>query len=204
MRIADLMVDGKGLFYYMNEVESLPFAEDFDIETLDKMFIAMYGGRTLSSTVASIMIHGGVNSDNMNSVAKMLLVSYGLAWDRLYQLMTSEIPLETYSMMTTETITGSESTRHETTSENTRQDLDKVSGYNSPDMVEDSSKDVENTDNVLNEGSKEDERTRTTEVKGIQGSRVLEAERMKRFLEKNFILDVVFPNVATFTGSLIF
>ena len=204
MRIADLMVDGKGLFYYMNEVESLPFAEDFDIETLDKMFIAMYGGRTLSSTVASIMIHGGVNSDNMNSVAKMLLVSYGLAWDRLYQLMTSEIPLETYSMMTTETITGSESSRHETTSENTRQDLDKVSGYNSPDMVEDSSKDVENTDNVLNEGSKEDERTRTTEVKGLQGSRVLEAERVKRFLEKNFILDVVFPNVATFTGSLIF
>ena len=204
MRIADLMVDGKGLFYYMNEVESLPFAEAFDIETLDKMFIAMYGGRTLSSAVASIMIHGGVNSDNMNSVAKMLLVSYGLAWDRLYQLMTSEIPLETYSMMTTETITGSESSRHETTSENTRQDLDKVSGYNSPDMVEDSSKDVESTDNVLNEGSKEDERTRTTEVKGIQGSRVLEAERVKRFLEKNFILDVVFPNVATFTGSLIF
>lgn len=204
MRIADLIVDGKGLFYYMNEAESLPFAEAFDIETLDRMFIAMYGGRTLSPTVASIMIHGGVNSDNMDSVAKMLLVSYGLAWDRLYQLMTSDIPLETYSMMTTETIAGSETTRHETTSENTRQDLDKVSGYNSPDMVEDSSKDVESTDNVLNEGSREDERTRTKEVKGIQGSRVLEAERMKRFLERNFILDVVFPNVATFTGSLIF
>lgn len=204
MRIADLMVDGKGLFHYMNEVETLPFAEAFDIETLDKMFIAMYGGRTLSSTVASIMIHGEVNPDNMNSVAKMLLVSYGLAWDRLYQLMTSEIPLETYSMMTTETITGSESTRHETTSENTRQDLDKVSGYNSPDMVEDSCKDVESTDKVLNEGSREDERTRMIEVKGIQGSKVLEAERVKRFLEKNFILDVVFPNVATFTGSLIF
>lgn len=204
MLVRDLMVDGKGLFYYMNEVETLPFAEAFDIETLDRMFIAMYGGRTLSTTVASIMNHGGVNPDNMKTVAKMLLVSYGLAWDRLYQLMTSEIPLETYSMMTTETITGSESTRHETTSENTRQDLDKVSGYNSPDMVEDSSKDVESTDNIRNEGSKEDERTRTTEVKGIQGSKVLEAERMKRFLEKNFILDVVFSNVATFTGSLIF
>ena len=131
MRIADLVVDGKGLFYYMNKVESLPFAEAFDIETLDKMFIAMYGGRTLSSTVASIVVHGGVNSDNMDSIAKMLLVSYGLAWDRLYQLMTSDIPLETYSMMTTETISGSEATRHETTSENIRQDLDKVSGYNS-------------------------------------------------------------------------
>ena len=204
MRIADLMVDGKGLFHYMNEVETLPFAEAFDIETLDKMFIAMYGGRTLSTTVASVVLHGGVNPDNMNSVAKMLLVTYGLAWDRLYQLMTSEIPLETYSMMTTETIAGSETTRHETTSENIRQDLDKVSGYNSPDMVEDSSKDVESTDNILNEGSREDERTRRKEVKGIQGSKVLEAERMKRFLEKNFILDVVFPNVATFTGSLIF
>ena len=164
-RITDLMIDGKGLFYYMNEIDTLPFAEAFDIETLDKMFIAMYGGRALSSTVASIMINGGVNPDNMNSVAKMLLVSYGLAWDRLYQLMTSEIPLETYSMLTTETITGSESTKHETTSENTRQDLDKVSGYNSPDMVEDSSKDIESSDNVLNEGSREDERTRTTEVK---------------------------------------
>ena len=38
----------------------------------------------------------------------------------------------------------------------------------------------------------------------IQGSKVIEAERLKRFIEKNFILDVVFPNVATFTGSLIF
>ena len=48
-------------------------------------------------------------------------------------------------------------------------------------MVEDSSKDVESTDNILNEGTREDERTRTKEVKGIQGSKVLEAERMKRF-----------------------
>ena len=204
MRISDLMVDGKGLFYYMNEVETLPFAETFDIETLDKMFVAMYGSRTLSPTVTSIIIHGGVNSNNMNLLAKMLLVSYGLAWDRLYRLMTSEMSLENYSMMTTETITGNESTRQETTSENIRQDSDNVSGYNSSDMVEDSLKNVESTDSVLNEGSREDERTRTTEVKGIQGSKVLEAERMKRFLEKNFILDVVFSNVSTFTGSLIF
>ena len=43
MLVCDLMVDGKGLFHYMNELEPLPFTPAMDIETLDKMFIGLHG-----------------------------------------------------------------------------------------------------------------------------------------------------------------
>ena len=204
MRISDLIIEGKGLFYYMNELETLPFSEVISIEVLDDMFIGLHGEKVLSPTVASIMARGGVTEDNMKRVAKMLLTMYGMAWGRLYELLTQDIPLETYSLITTEQISDSEETRHEVNSESTRQDLDRVTGYESSSMIDDSAKNVESTDNVLNEGTRTGTKNITKEVKGLQTSRVLETTRLVKFIESNLIYDVVFENVANFVGSLIY
>lgn len=204
MRISDLIIEGKGLFYYMNELETLPFSEVVSIEVLDDMFIGLHGEKVLSPTVASIMARGGVTEDNMKRVAKMLLTMYGMAWGRLYELLTQDIPLETYSLITTEQISDSEETRHEVNSESTRQDLDKVTGYESSSMIDDSAKNIESTDNVLNEGTRTGTKNITKEVKGLQTSRVLETTRLVKFIENNLIYDVVFENVANFVGSLIY
>lgn len=204
MRISDLEIEGKGIFYYMNELETLPFSEVVSIEVLDDMFIGLHGEKVLSPTVASIMLRGGVTEDNMKRVARMLLAMYGMAWGRLYELLTQDIPLETYSLITTEQISDSEETRHEVNSESTRQDLDTVTGYESSTMIDDSAKNVESTDNVLNEGTRTGTKNITKEVKGLQTSRVLEATRLVKFIESNLIYDVVFENVANFVGSLIY
>ncbi len=204
MRISDLEIEGKGLFYYMNELETLPFSEVISIEVLDDMFIGLHGQKVLSPTVASIMLRGGVTEDNMKRVAKMLLTMYGMAWGRLYELLTQDIPLETYSLITTEQISDSEETRHEVNSENTRQDLDRVTGYESSTMIDDSAKNIESTDNVLNEGTRTGSKNIIKEVKGLQTSRVLETTRLVKFIESNLIYDVVFENVANFVGSLIY
>lgn len=200
MLVRDLMVDDKGLFHYMNELETLSFIPAMDIETLDKMFIGLHGMKTVSPSVASVMLNGGVNEDNMNVVATMLLVMYGMAWSRLYELYTQDTPLETYSMTTTEHHEGSENSSSTTSSESATEDLDKVSGYNSETMVDDSAKNIDRTDTMENEGTRSDERTITKEVKGLQGSRVVEMERLIKFVKKNLIFDVVFENVANFVG----
>lgn len=202
MLVCELMVDDKGLFYYMNELETLPFTPAMDIETLDKMFIGLHGVKVVSPTVESVMLNGGVNEENMRTVAKMLLTMYGMAWSRLYELYTQDIPLETYSMTTTETHLGTEETSLGITSESTSQDVDRVSGYNTSDMVDNVEKSSNRQDTTSNQGTRTDERTVTKEVRGLQGSRVQEVTRLVRFIQKNLIVDVVFNDVANFVGSL--
>lgn len=202
MLVCDLMIDGKGLFHYMNELETLPFTPAMDIETMDKMFIGLHGMKVVSPTVASIMLNGGINEENMLTVAKMLLTMYNIAWSRLYELYTQEIPLESYSMTTVETHLGTEETSLGITSESTSQDIDKVSGYNASDMVDNVEKSTNRQDTTTNQGSRTDERTVTKEVKGLQGSRVQEVAKLVKFIQNNLIVDVVFNNVANFVGSL--
>ena len=204
MLVRDLMVDGKGLFHYMNELETLPFIPAMDVETMDRMFIGLHGMKTVSPSVASVMLNGGITEGNMKNVATMLLVMYGMAWSRLYELYTQDIELETYSMTTTEHHEGSESSSSSTSSESASEDLDKVSGYNSEAMVDDSAKNIDRTDLMENEGTRSDERTITKEVKGLQGSRVAEMERLIKFVKKNLIFDVVFENVANFVGMSLY
>lgn len=204
MLVKDLAIDGKGLFHYMNELETLPFTLLFDVDELDILFTAMHGNKTLSPTVDSIMANGGVTEDNLKKVASMLLTMYGMAWSRLFELYTMEIPLETYSMITTETITDSETTSHDGTNTSLRTDSDKVSGYNESTMVEDTEKVVDSEDISTSGGSREADRQVTREVRGLQGSAALEVQRIIRLMERNLIQDVVFPNVATFVGKLIY
>jgi len=202
MLVQDLMIDGKGLFHYMNKLEPLPFTPAMDIETLDKMFIGLHGIKTVSPTVASIMLNGGVNEENMLTVAKMLLTMYSTAWSRLYELYTQDIPLESYSMTTFETHSGTEETSLGITSESTSQDIDKVSGYNASDMVDNVEKSTNRQDTTTNQGTRTDERIVTKEVKGLKGSRVQEVTKLVKFIQNNLIVDIVFNNVANFVGSL--
>lgn len=202
MLVCDLMVDGKGIFHYMNELETLPFVPVMEIETMDKLFIGLHGMKSISPLVASIMDNGGVTESNMTILARMLLLKYGETWNRLYKLYTQDIPLETYSMTTTERHEGSEATSSSISTETTSEDLNMVSGYNSEAMVDDSAKNIERKDLTENEGTRSDERTITKEVKGLQNSRVLETERLIRFIRNNLIIDEVFNNVADVVGSL--
>lgn len=204
MLIRDLKVDGKGIFYYMNELEELPFIPVMEIETMDKLFIGLHGMKYISPATASIMSNGGVTDSNMFTLARMLLLKYGDTWNKLYKLYTQDMPLETYSMTTTERHEGSESSSSSISTETTSEDLDKVSGYNSESMVDNSVKNIERADLTENEGTRSDERTITKEVKGLQNSRVLEAERLIRFIKRNLIIDEVFHNVADVIGSLFY
>lgn len=202
MLVRELKVDGKGIFYYMNELEELPFIQAMDIETMDRLFIGLHGMKCISPVTASIMSNGGVTESNMETLARMVLLKYGETWNRLYNLYTQDIPLETYSMTTTERHEGSEATSSSISTETTSEDIDKVSGYNSEAMVDNSLKNIERKDLTENEGTRSDERTITKEVKGLQNSRVLEAERLIRFIKRHLIIDEVFHNVADVVGSL--
>ena len=204
MLVSELVVDGKGLFHYMSE-EGADFLALVDVPTVDLMFRSMYGCRVVSPSVRNIIgADGVVTEDSMRSIVKMLLLMYGKAWDTLYKMMIADIPTETYRMITTESITDNEASNHSSTTENTKTDIDRVTGYNSDDYVDDSMKEVQVDDVVTHEGTRSNERTVSKEVTGHRSSVVRELERISKFVQNTLIFEVVFRNTIEFVGMLIY
>lgn len=204
MLVSELVVDGKGLFHYMNE-EGVDFLALVDVPTVDLMFRSMYGCRLVSPSVRNIIgADGVVTEDSMRSIAKMLLLMYGKAWDTLYKMMLADIPTETYRMITTESITDNEASNHTSTTENTKTDIDRVSGYNSDDYVDDSMKEVQVDDVVTHEGTRSNERSVSKEVVGHTSSVVSELEKISKFVQNTLLFEVVFRNTIEFVGMLIY
>lgn len=204
MLVGELVVDGKGLFHYMNE-EGADFLALVDVPTVDLMFRSMYGCRLVSPAVLNIIgADGVVTEDSMRSIVKMLLLMYGKTWDTLYKMMLADIPTETYHMITTESITDNEASNHTSTTENTKTDIDRVSGYNSDDYVDDSMKEVQVDDVVTHEGTRSNERTVSKEVSGHTSSVVSELEKISKFVQNTLVFEVVFRNTIEFVGMLIY
>ena len=204
MLVSELVVDGKGLFHYMNE-EGADFLALVDVPTVDLMFRSMYGCRLVTPSVQSIIgADGVVTEDSMRNIAKMLLLMYGKAWGTLYEMVLADIPTETYRMITTETISDNETSNHSSTTENSKTDIDRVTGYNSDDYVDDSMKEVQVDDVVTHEGTRSNERTVSKEVTGHRSSVVRELERISKFVQNTLIFEVVFRNTIEFVGMLIY
>ncbi len=204
MLVSELVVDGKGLFHYMSE-EGVDFLALTDVPTVDLMFRSMYGCRVVSPAVRNIIgVDGVVTEDSMRSIVKMLLLMYGKAWGTLYEMMLADIPTETYRMITTENISDNEASNHSSTTENTKTDVDRVSGYNSDDYVDDSMKEVQVDDVVTHEGTRSNERTVSKEVTGHTSSVVSELEKISKFVQNTLVFEVVFRNTIEFVGMLIY
>lgn len=204
MLVSELVVGGKGLFHYMNE-EGVDFLALVDVPTVDLMFRSMYGSRLVSPSVLNIIgADGVVTEDSMRSIAKMLLLMYGKTWDTLYKMMLADIPTETYRIITTESVTDNEASNHTSTTENTKTDIDRVSGYNSDDYVDDSMKEVQVDDVVTHEGTRSNERTVSKEVSGHTSSVVSELGKISKFVQNTLLYDVVFRNTIEFVGMLIY
>lgn len=204
MLVSELVVDGKGLFHYMNE-EGVDFLALTDVPTVDLMFRSMYGCRVVSPAVQNIIgADGVVTEDSMQNIAKMLLLMYGRAWGTVYEMMIADIPTETYRMVTAETISDNEASNHSSATENSKTDIDRVSGYNSDDYVDDSMKEVQVDDVVTHDGTRSNERVVSKEVSGHTTSVVSELEKVSKFVQNTLVFDIIYRNTIEFVGMLIY
>ena len=204
MNVKELMIGDKGVFHYINQYEELPFTTDIDVEILDLLFVSMYGNRRVSPMVESVVKSTLVEEDEMEKIAKMIHLYYAKRWNDLYEIFLKEIPLETYKMTTTETITDVESNRLEVTNEHNKSDVDKVSGFNSDVMVDDKTREYESTDSILNEGGRDNERQITKEVKGNQGNALKDREVAIKQAKEDILYNIVFRDVSGFVGLLMY
>lgn len=203
MQVRDLYIDGKGIFYYMNKVRPLIFSVTMDIETMDLAFISIHGIREISS-LANTILNNEITPEKMESLAKVILGLDIDKWENLFNVMTADLPLETYKMVTTESVEDSGESESNISTENTNTDSNKVTGYNSPDFVDDEQTERVNSDLTINSTNNLNNRQRTTEVKGNKGNIIDDRIKALDYLNKSLIYDIIFVDVSTLVGTLIY
>lgn len=203
MQVKDLYIDGKGIFYYMNEVKPLIFSVTMDIGTLDLAFISIHGIREISS-LANTILNNEITPERMESLAKVILGLNIDKWENLFNVMTADLPLETYKMITTESVEDSGENESNISTENTNTDSSKVTGYNAPDFVDDEQTERVNSDLTINSTTNLNNRQRTSEVKGNKGNIIDDRIKALDYLNKSLIYDIIFVDTSTLVGTLIY
>lgn len=140
MKVHNLYKKGRGLFYYINEIEDLPLTElneDITVEVIDLLFIALHGNKETNQMVKNITLHGEeVTPEELRQLATMLYAIHFKKWKNLYNIYLKEVPTETYRLLTTETEKeDGEVTNQSTDSSNTER-TDKVTGFDSDTMTD--------------------------------------------------------------------
>lgn len=203
MRVNDLYKDKKGIFHYMNLKKPLIFSVLMDIPALDMGFIALHGGREVSVLVRNI-VSDPITPVDMENVADVVLGLYGAKWENLFNVMTAELPLETYKMITTESIDDLGGGTSTATRENSDADVNQVTGYNSPDYVNDDKSEKTSLENTTNANTIENARVRNTEIKGNQSNIIDDRIKAIKYLNNNLIYDTIYLDISSLLGSLIY
>lgn len=203
VNVADLYKDGRGIFSYINDVKPLPFVDVLEVDKLDNLFYAM-NGRKETSVIVDDIVDGVVTIDNMLTLAEIISMQYHDKWDRLYQVFIDDLPIDTYKLTTTETLTGSDTTNSTTDRSVNSSDDNKVTGYDSDLFVDDTQQSRTETDNTTNTDTKNKNQTITKEVKGNINNKVVDMNQLVRYLKNNLIYDIIFTDVKQVISSLIY
>src|SRR5690554_3502752 len=101
LKVKDLKVDDKGIFYYINEIKPFPFTEIIPVRSLDLGFEMLHGEKLLSPFVKD-RFSDDVKENTMIDLAEIIVSMFGSKWEIMISLYEKELNLDTYKMVTTE------------------------------------------------------------------------------------------------------
>lgn len=205
LKIKDLEVDGKGIFYYINDLKPFTFNEIVDVETLDLGFKMLHGEKVLSPFVKRLIDEeNNIKNDDMISLAKIILNMFGEKWEKVINIWENEINIDTYKLTTIEDITD------EGTNTNTRRDINEsertgeVSAFNTEGFSNDEKETTKTNLEVTNQGNVNNNRKRHTETKGNINNRLDDINKALSLLQENVINDIIYIDVSQLIGLAIY
>lgn len=204
MLIDDLMYEGKGLFYYMDKVKPLPFNEELDLQEIDISFIALHGSRKLSPFIKRVIRDRDITDDVLKDVASAMIPLYYSKWTELYNLFKEDLPLDSYNMKTTETITDDGEVVGNTVNDFNKVDTNQVTGYNTDEFVDNEKTEKVDTETISNTSTSNHNKQRTLEVKGTTGNVISDRIKSIEYLKTNRICDIMFTDISRLIGLLIY
>ncbi len=162
-------LNGVGIFESMNSIRPLPFLED-DLTELDQLLNMYHGERTLFKPVETVTVQ---------AMAKMLLTQLIDRW-LLYVKQAALLDTVNNKTVLTETVQDNQ------TRLNVREDVNKISAFNSAELIINDGSDSEGSDEFT--GSKT--RTLTNEQINARNDYDLLSTGAKRSILNAVVLDV--------------
>lgn len=180
MTLNDLLLTGS-LWTEIGKVKNFDFISDNTPATLDLLTSEFFGERVLYHTVVS---------RSLSDIAKMIVAVHGKNWDSLTAIELQGLPnLGGVNKVSHETITETG------TRSNTSDNLNKISAYNTDDLM------VNDGSTMLGNENNENTKTRTVSDNGYS---VRTAFNNLSLYQKNNIMMVALKDVATFTTLSIY
>lgn len=202
LKVKDLKVDGKGIFYYINQINPLPFTEIIPVRSLDLGFQMLHGEKRLSPFVIDRL--GDINDDTMKELAKIIVLMFGSKWNKMFSLYEKELNLDTYKLTTTEQVDESGSYTNERADKSSSERENLVSAFNSEDFSNEGKEiNIENS-NITDKGSTNNLKNVTKEVKGNINNRLDDFMKIVNILKTNLINDIIYLDVIRLIGLSIY
>lgn len=203
LKVKDLKVDDKGIFYYINQIKPLPFTEIIPVKSLDLGFQMLHGEKILSPFVKD-RLGGEINENMMIDLAEIIVSMFGSKWDKMISLYENELNLDTYKMTTTEQIdeTGDYSNTRTDESSSERENL--VSAFDTENLSNEGKEITTGTTNYTDTGNKSNLKNITKEVKGNINNRLDDLVKVTDILKNNLINDIIYLDVVRLIGLSIY
>lgn len=203
MRVKDLVYNGKGVFYYMNEFRELEFLKFMEVDVMDILFNSLHGQRQVSGFVLNI-IGDEVTESGMKLLGKVLVSMYGESWKNSFNIIVSELPVDSYGLTKTILIDDEGVIDNESNRVDSNTTDDKVSGYNTDDYVNNELTDISSQEKVDNKTSSKNKKKVVEEVSGTVGNVYDDRNKAIQYLSNNLIYDIIFNDVGRMLGLLIY
>ena len=204
LKVKDLKVGDKGIFYYMNEKNPLIFADLMDINLMDISFIGLYGERRISPFIKSIVKDREIDADVLQEIGDVVIGLFYNKWENLYNVFIQDVELETYNLKTTETITDDGTGSYETINQTSDTDTTGVTGYNTDDYVPDDKQEKERNETITNISNNTNTREKITETKGNINNSINDRIKIIEYLKNNLIYDIIFVDIGQLVGLQIY
>ncbi len=203
LKVKDLKVDDKGIFYYINEIKPFPFTEIIPVRSLDLGFQMLHGEKILSPFVKD-RLGGEINENTMIDLAEIIVSMFGSKWDTIISLYENELNLDTYKMITTEQVdeTGDYSNIRTDESSSERENL--VSAFDTENLSNEGKEITTGTTNYTDTGNRSNLKNITKEVKGNINNKLDDLIKVVDILKNNLINDIIYIDVVQLVGLSIY
>lgn len=202
LKIRDLTVEGRGIFYYVNQLE--PITEIIDADILDLGFQMLHGNKKLSPFINAKIINNVVTETTLEDIAKVIVMMFSSKWNKSIKLYFEEMGVDSFKRIITEDITdtGVDVSTRLDTSETEREE--QKASFDS-DLYSNEGKET-NTSNLNSTDEIERSKllTRNKTETGSATNRLSDIRNYKNLLQEDVINDIVYIDVSRLIGLSIY
>ena len=199
LKVKDLKVDDKGLFYYINEVKPLPFTELITVKSLDLGFQMLHGDKVLSPFVKS-RFRDDIKENTMIDLAEIIVSMFGDKWEMISSLYENELNLDSYKMTTTEQVDETGENSNIRTDENSSERENLVSAFDTENLSNEGKEINSGNSSVTDTGNRTNLKNITKEVKGNINNRLHDLTKVTEILNNNLVNDIIYIDVVQLVG----